>query len=298
MTQRGERHSRPAQFRVRRGRLRPRVSSPSATRRRTAGTTRCRSAEAVLLQQPGDRVDQDAQRQLAVAGSDQAGERRVDPDRPLQSAALPEPDHAGSAAPGDPNRSSVTSGATVSRAAQQVVVARAEQPLLRGQHRGDRRPEAVGHRPANAPRVAGPVAAPSDSTGRRRVITPKPIASTSRSAKSSSHAAYIEVYAAEPGGSPPSRAQVSAYSAGSCTSRWTTQPCSPLASSQPPTRSGHGWPRTVLPVAEQLSRAAGREHRADLLDQAPHDVVADQPAVPVGVRRRWLCAAAGGRRAG
>ena len=41
------------------------------------------------------------------------------------------------------------------------------------------------------------------------------------------------------------------------TSRWTTQPSRPDASSQAPTRSVHVSPASVLPVAEQLSHATG-----------------------------------------
>ena len=88
---------------------------------------------------------------------------------------------------------------------------------------------------------------------------PNPMPSTSRDAKSSSHCPYRTAHAARSrsGVVPPSRIHVSAYCAGSCSSRWTTQPSSPLASSQEPTRSCHSSPRRTSQLPSSCATPPG-----------------------------------------
>ena len=139
-----------------------RARNPSATNRRTAGTTRCRSAGGIRRQQLSHRVDQDAERQLAVAGPDHAGQRGVGPDRVLQPAALPEPDHRRVLGAGAPVPLLGHVAGDHQPAGQQVAVGGGQQPLLGRQHRGDRPAEAVRHRPVVLLQPAHPL-------GRRRV---------------------------------------------------------------------------------------------------------------------------------
>ncbi len=121
--------------------------------------------------------------------------------------------------------------------------------------------------------------------GLRSTTRPSPTACTPRASKSASH---CPTAASQPAGScartaPPSRSHSSAYSAASSTSRCTTQPSRPDASSQAPTRSVQASAAAVLPVAEQLGHAAGGQHPAEPADQTRDQRIADQPPVAVGV---------------
>ena len=117
--------------------------------------------------------------------------------------------------------------------------------------------------------------------GRWRVTTPKPIDSTSRAAKSSSHAAYMALKSAVPGWCPPSRAHVSAYSAGSWTSRWTDPGVQAGAVEPGADALGPRRPAGHLPVAEELGDAA----RLEVVADRPHEVTDDgiAGAAPVAV---------------
>ncbi len=127
-------------------------------------------------------------------------------------------------------------------------------------------------------RVPGP--------GRRSVTRPNPTASTCRDSRSSSHARYIASYWA-PDARPPSRIHVSAYSAGSCASRCTTQASSgspseaEASSSQRPTTCSQVAAGRHLPVAEQLGDATGPQVVAGAGDDPAHHLVAREAAVAV-----------------
>ncbi len=200
----------------------------------------------------------------------------------LQAAALAEQDHRGSSAPGRPCRSSVTSPATPRRVRQQLGVGPAQQPALGGQHGR--------HRARPCASAVGPsmLLDPPDAAGPDRPDRP--------AQGHDPEADRLDLPGGEVGQPgcvhrvdprsgcwPPSRTQVSAYSAGSWTSRCTTQPSSPDSSSQPPTRSDPAArPRRCSQLPSSWAVPPGASTAPTCVDQPAHELVAGQAAVPVG----------------
>ena len=237
-------------------------SKPSATRRRTAGTA---PAAAPRRPRPAARRPR---RPATPSGSSpsQAPTRPASAvstrDRPLQSAALLQPDHA------RVGRRRATRTAPRSRPARPS----AGRPAGRRRSAPSSHSSAASTRRPSAPRpsATGPECSSSrrtrwraaaESTGRRRVITPKPIASTPRLAKSSSQAAYIERVRREPG----RLATVAGPGLGVlrrvlhlALDHPAVQPAGVEPAADP---LAPGLAADVLPVAQQLRRAAGRQDR-------------------------------------
>ena len=277
MTQRGERHTRPAQFRgpsvVRLRRGVEQAVGHQAPDGRYGALPAAPAASSPSSPRPRRRA------RRAAARRRRPRPRRRAPCRPAPTAAARRPAGAGSRSgsrrPGKPNRSSVTSG-------------RDRQP---GAAAGRRRSSPSSHSSAAStaatvgPRLVsvGPRCSSIRRTrcgssrirpARRSVMTPKPIASTSaareivqpggvhrgvrRASRPVGHRRGPRSRRTPPGpaprAGPPSRA-------------------GPLASSQPPTRSSQDWPRTcsqlpsswAVPPGARTARpprpAAGRRRR-------------------------------------
>ena len=230
-------------------------SRPSLTASRRKATTSARTASPSRSSRPAMAAAAAAAVEVAVA---HRGERRGDRRQgevAAQPSALAQHDRGGVERARHRVPLLVDVGCAPPGDVEHVVVVVLGEPgagVEPGEHgRAHRAP------PPATTRPSGRRTGARSTRGRCRVTTPKPIASTSRTSKSSSQAAYIALKSTVPGWWPPSRAQVSAYSAGSCTSRCTTQASSPVPSSQAPTRSVHVEPRGTSQLPRNCAMPPG-----------------------------------------